>query len=71
MHPEALSHRRTVKIGPASASAVHTTATTRIQTNGASNPNRSIETAFAIRPLAQNSKAVHPISWTRFATDGT
>ncbi len=33
-------------------------------------PNRSTETAFATRPIAQNSNAVQPTSCTRFASDG-
>ena len=68
--PKRSSQRLTVKIGPASANPVQTIATTRIHSEGSSNPNRSIDTAFATLPIAQNSNAVHPTSWIRFAADG-
>jgi len=50
---------------------VHTTATTASQRPGAANPKTSRATASATRVIAQNSKAVQPMSCRRFAAVGS
>ena len=41
------------------------------QSQNASRPKTSIDSALANRPIAQNSTDVHPTSWAMFSSDGT
>src|SRR5436309_8021855 len=68
--PNRSSHRRTTRIGPPTARSVQTTATRASQKWDASRPNRRLEATLATCPMAQNSTAVHPTSWSRLRADG-
>src|SRR5206468_5939781 len=69
--PNRSSHRRTTRIGPPRASAVHTTATIASHIHLEENENNRMDIWFATSDIAQNSKPVHPTSCTMFSTDGT
>src|SRR6266545_3019846 len=68
--PKRSSHRRTTRIGPPTARRVQMTATDASQKRDASRPNRRLEATLATCPIAQNSTAVHPTSWSRLRAEG-
>src|SRR6266511_2069346 len=68
--PKRSTHRRTTRIGPPTARRVQMTATDASQKRDASRPNRRLEATLATCPIAQNSTAVHPTSWSRLRAEG-
>src|SRR6266511_773465 len=68
--PKRSSHRRTTRMGPPTARRLQMSATDASQKWDASKPNRRLDATLATCPMAQNSTAVHPTSWSRLRAEG-
>src|SRR6266550_2649174 len=68
--PNRSSHLRTTRIGPPSASSVHTTATAPSHSHLFEKPYTRIDIWFATSDNTQNCNPVHPTSCTMLRMDG-